>query len=696
MTAKIIRGDGTTDLTGIKTCTYTERVNAGQDLRPGCVASAFINVTVYGSQSTAPTAGEALKYYQVDSNGNETLIGTFYAEPSIPSRNTYAFVAYDAVSKLDADFSDWLASNQSNFPMTMYNLVSAACTVAGVTLGSSSWLYSTRNINAFYADGITCRNILEYASELSCKFVRCNSTGAVIFDWYSVNSTGISPSGSQTTVAYKQDGLNYDNYTAEVDAVSVYPVGVDSAAYTYPSGTTGNILRVTNNALLYGANSTMMTNNARTIYDGLDAIGSYRPAMIQLFPFENPFRAGDIVTVTDIQGVTFQTVIMAMTVTESVSTIESYGHDEVWNERNTAREAIQLATAIVNIEKAKIGWAEINELFAQNITATGSFQVNNSAYKLVQDSNGLSLQSKGTVTPAGSTGTRQKSNMVINDNGIVMDVFDNLGYLRELAIVATHDGSQGGLHFSVQWQSDPTKFSKISVAPETGVEFSDVNCSIVPIINGLWSIGSSANRWANIYANAITLNGSDIGTTLSGLTDRFSYQNGVNLNNLTIAGLYYCNAPTNGPSGTPFTSWAVEVFASGTSSSSAIKQVARAISSEGTEFERHRISGTWSAWSEVGRINPFSGTFSSTTWFRKPGNATYGSFIIVGTFGGLGGMSLLGIVNNSSLSSLINLRTGEAYSSTALTVSYGVTDGVGYVGFKTSSSSGSVGAIIGG
>lgn len=503
MTTKILRADGTTQLVGIKSCTYTEKVNSGADLRPGCVSSAFINVVVFGSQSTAPAAGEALKYYQVDSGGNETLIGTFYAEPSIPSRNTYAFVAYDAVSKLDADFSDWLASNQSNFPMTMYNLVSAACSVAGVTLGSSTWSYSTRSINAFYADGITCRNILEYASELSCNFVRCNSTGAVIFDWYSVNSTGISPSGSQTTVAYKQDGLNYDNYTAEVDAVSVYPVGVDSAAYTYPSGTTGNILRVTNNALLYGANSTMMTNNARTIYDGLDAIGSYRPAMVQLFPFENPFRAGDIVTVTDIQGVTFQTVIMAMTVTESVATIESYGHEEVWNERNTAREAIQLAADAVRFNhiianKADVdllnvsGTAianriDVDTLMAKNITATGVFQVNNSKISLSADDTGVCIK------PQSWSSQDFRSSLELNHTYALLDAPEiRIGHENTAQIAMR---TYGPLNVTARG---------VLLSTQDGV---NVAGGIKPVVDGSGSLGSSSNRWGTVYANAVNIAG---------------------------------------------------------------------------------------------------------------------------------------------------------------------------------------------
>lgn len=197
MTSKIILDDGVTELSGIKSVTYSETVNSGTDLRPGCVGSACISVDMFGTQANAIPAGSKLYYYQVN-NGVSTLIGQFYAEPSITTKQTYRFVAYDVVSMLDVDFSTWLSSHQEDFPMTIYSLVSAACSVAGVTLGSASWPLSTQSVNAFYADNLTCRNILEYAAEIACRFVRANTSNQIVFDWYATNnSKSIRPGATQ-------------------------------------------------------------------------------------------------------------------------------------------------------------------------------------------------------------------------------------------------------------------------------------------------------------------------------------------------------------------------------------------------------------------------------------------------------------------------------------------------------------------
>ena len=742
MVSKIIRADGTTELASIKSVTYHESVNADIDLRPGCVASSYIEVTCFGQQTDAPTVGEALTYYQVVGE-TETLIGIFYAKPSIPTKNSYSFVAYDAVHKLDADFSAWLSAHQDDFPYTVYQLVSQACTIAGVTLGSSSWANSTMEVNAWYADSITCRNILQYAAEIACKFVRCNTSGEIVFDWYTTVSQdtrtasgeiasfdygadgvplkslvaqivpvqtgsgdpspdnvrpisgweeciarrtgknllryrsdmslprtyrgityawsddgGITVSGTavndsfqnltsssqsktypvmpgktyyfstnvessvkiqlfvngssvgfdnnitytmpddltnwyvrlrvangvnlttpvtvypficlneetdksyepfveetlsvswqstagtvyggnlvvnedgsgvltvddgevdmgdltysqvtsggitvfrnainakpvsdynqhgltsiypfagtrfiasmpdkswiidangrfivrddsysdassfknamvgQTLVyelatpltynltteqlttlpgtnniwattgdvtveyyyqlgriypttgtfndeecyAYKQDGLTYDNYdTSALARVAVHPVGEDDVAYYYPTDvTSGNTLDITNNALLYGASAADMSVIAQTVYDGIIAVGQYRPMDVSMFPNECPFRSGQIVPVTDAQGVSFTTAIMSKVVTDSAVTLASTGR-EVYGDYalDTAKKLVQLAADIVRINKLKVDWAEIDQIFARDITVTGQLHSEDYSY----------------------------------------------------------------------------------------------------------------------------------------------------------------------------------------------------------------------------------------------------------------------------------------------------------------------------
>lgn len=379
MLSKILRAGGT-ELLNIKTLSYHESVNSGVDLRPGCVASAYIEVVVYGVQSEAPTAGEALEYYRVDDNGNETYIGTFYAEPSIKSRNTYSFTAFDAADKLNVDFSARLLAIQSNFPMTLAALATEACNVAGVVLASTAFPLANTQVEAFYADNITCRDVMSYIAELSCRFVRCNASEELEFGWYLANATQrIAPTsgvnGEETLIAYKQNGLNYQNYTvANVGCVAVRPLNTENAAYVYPTNASmDNALVISGNLLLTNASSATMNAVAQHIYTEMLTVPAFRPARVELFPMESPFRAGEIVNVTDIQGVSFYMPLMSQDFSQMAAVFEATGNEsyDYEYESNTSKALRNLANSIVQIDRLKVGYAEIDEAVIDSLKANG-------------------------------------------------------------------------------------------------------------------------------------------------------------------------------------------------------------------------------------------------------------------------------------------------------------------------------------
>lgn len=438
---KILLSDNLTELTGVKSVVYKEVTNADVNIRPGCVCSASIEVEVYGTQASAVSAGDTVYYYQIDKNNTQTLIGIFTCEPSIETKTSYKFVAYDNAQKLNADFSQWLQANQSNFPMTIYNLVSAACIVAGVTLGSSSWGLSTQNVQAFYSAGITCRDVLSYAAEIGCCFVRCHTNGAVYFDWYASNANTIAPSVGVNQYAYRADGLTYANFTtAALDRVAVHPSGEDDVAYIYPTGvTSGNTINIQNNLLLTGADAALYNAVAQNVYTVMSALGTYKPMSANLFARENPFRAGDIVSVTDIQGVSFTSIITSMTVTSVGAVLESTGNETYGEETGNTQKAItQLASDIVRINKLKVDWADINQaiinyLTANNVTAQNITIVDENDNVLATfDSSGIIL------------GDTSATHVEINDNSLTL--YDK----------------DGNIYFSVKDMRDPSGITTVT------------------------------------------------------------------------------------------------------------------------------------------------------------------------------------------------------------------------------------------
>lgn len=646
MTSKIILDDGVTELSGIRSVTYTETVNSGTDLRPGCVGSACISVDMFGTQANAIPAGSKLYYYQVN-DGVSTLIGQFYAEPSITTKQTYRFVAYDIVSKLDVDFSTWLSSHQEDFPMTIYSLVSAACSVAGVTLGSASWPLSTQSVNAFYADNLTCRNILEYAAEIACRFVRTNTSNQIVFDWYTTNnSKSIRPGATQSGyIAYKQDGLNYENYTTEtLDRVAIYPGGSDNAAFIYPTdASTGNTLSINGNLLLTDALDTTYIATAQNIYTTLSALGTYRPMSANLFPGENPFRAGEKVTVVDSQNVSFTTLIMNMTVTPSEATLSSTG-SETYNGygENPVRTIANLSSNVVQIDNLMANKADVDmlnvsgtaianridvdTLMARDIKATGVFQVDNGVWLLVQNSDGLDLETAAGVNgvPYGFLRVAEHwARLLTRDSlgqntGIIIDGDDND------QMVKIECASGGGL-----------------IMDDNGTEIRDIKSlgDIIPTQDSSYKIGSTSKKWTNIYTDAVNLNGSDLGNTIDALNVKMLGVRGQigalsswNIDDMAsneTYGTWWLNVADSDITGTKPTSSGHGLLFCTRQSSGISRQYYRGVTVRG-DYHRYytHSTGVWTAWEPVPGI-PLIDSFTGTTSANGNFSHTFSKNVVV-------------------------------------------------------------------
>lgn len=438
MIDKIVRADSTV-IGNVIRCTFKEQVNADERLRFGAVAAKSIEFEAFGAQSIAPTVSEVLTYYQVDGNGVDTLIGKFIARPSVPGKTSYTVVAYDNITLLETDFSEHLASIQRNFPMTLNDLLDEVESVAGVTFGNTPTL-GTTTIEEFYASGVSCRDVVSWAAEMSGQYVYADTSGNICFGWYRTASgykiyKTSGSSGGVTYVPYKQDSLNYKDYAVgAVDGVAVYPPEVEGAAAIYPAAASGNLYPVSNNLLLSGASVATLENVAQTLYAVLSALPAYRPCAVDLFRFDNPLRAGDIVEVEDAQGVSFNTIVMSLTVNPEGAHIECAGR-ETYNTdigSNLYDVVVNLAQNIVRINRLKVDWADINQAIINYLTAN-----NVTAQNLtIVDENGNAIatyNSSGTVLGVGNMSRAEFDNnsFQLHDDFLGNDLVAYVGTTRD-------------------------------------------------------------------------------------------------------------------------------------------------------------------------------------------------------------------------------------------------------------------------
>ena len=314
----------------VKNLTLHTAVNAGREFAIGSAYSDYIEAEIWAdpSGSLQITAGDALTYYRQDDAGNRTKAGTFYAEkPTRTKRNSYKVTAYDTMSKLDADFSGWLRANQAQFPKTIWQLVQLACQRAGVTLASSSLpINGSYSVQAFYADDLTCRQIISWAAEAAGCYAHMNADGKLQFLTYSDkrSTAKITPDGASNSTAYYADSLRYEDYTVKaIEKVQIRQSDSD-VGVIYPDSTTAtNTYAVQGNLLLTTGTEANLKTVAQNLYNVLKSV-TYTPCKV-VVPSGSGLACGQIVHVKDAHGREFDTYLMSATISSGKASFESVG-----------------------------------------------------------------------------------------------------------------------------------------------------------------------------------------------------------------------------------------------------------------------------------------------------------------------------------------------------------------------------------
>ena len=314
----------------VENLTLHTAVNAGQEFAIGSAYSDYIEAEIWADPggSLQITAGDVLTYYRLDDAGSRTKVGIFYAEkPTRTKRNSYKVTAYDTMSKLDADFSGWLHANQAQFPKTIWQLVQLACQRAGVTLASSSLpINGSYSVQAFYADDLTCRQIISWAAEAAGCYAHMNADGKLQFLTYTDkrSTAKITPDGASSSTAYYADSLSYEDYTVKaIEKVQIRQSDSD-VGVIYPDSTTAtNTYAVQGNLLLTTGTEANLKSVVQNLYNVLKNV-TYTPCKVSV-PSSSGLACGQIVHVKDARGREFDTYLMSATISSGKASFESVG-----------------------------------------------------------------------------------------------------------------------------------------------------------------------------------------------------------------------------------------------------------------------------------------------------------------------------------------------------------------------------------
>lgn len=376
----------------IRSVTLTEQCNDSTDLYPGAACAACAEIELWAPHDVVQlTAGEEFTLSRIDTDiGNETPVGIFSAEqPTKASANVYRLDAYDRMIRLDQDFSPWLRDHQADFPMTIPDIVAAACEVCGVELAAGTMdglPNADYQVQAFYSDGITGRQIIQWAGEAFCRFARMTADGRLEFAWYAARGYEmIGPSAelrpgyvrladrvlgtAQRELyrvqfqqqAYLQGTLSYEQYsTALVEKVQIRQSDTDVGVVYPPDATGTNALVLQGNLLLTANSQAQLEPVAQAIWQELtfgapvpgpnnmlvrmagevlaaapdgalymvkSSAISYTPLKVSVLATGGILpRPGDVITVTDAYGRQMVTYVMRRNISGQKVTLESTGN----------------------------------------------------------------------------------------------------------------------------------------------------------------------------------------------------------------------------------------------------------------------------------------------------------------------------------------------------------------------------------
>lgn len=348
-------GTGTTN--AIRSVKLTEQVSDQDDLAPGAACAACAELELWAPENHLQiTQGDALTLFRVDSAAaSEEQVGIFLAEkPVKSSANVYKVTAYDRMTLLDKDLSPWLREQQSAFPMALTDFILAVCDQCSVTLEDDALTdlpNGSYQIQVFYADDLTGRQLIQWAAQAACRFATITPAGKLTFSWYhSDNSSGIGPgrdsrpglvrlAGAILRTAsgeiwrfraeqtcYLQGTLSYQDYaTAPIDKVQIRQSDDDVGVLYPPEETATNALVLQGNLLLTTSTADALRPVAQAIYQQMQGI-CYTPLSVSVQMAAGLPAPGEILAVTDAYGHTMQTYIMKRTLSGQTCTLEATGN----------------------------------------------------------------------------------------------------------------------------------------------------------------------------------------------------------------------------------------------------------------------------------------------------------------------------------------------------------------------------------
>lgn len=512
---KFVLADGTALQSNIVGVDWTTSSNSDSDIAPGSVCASAVEIEFWVNSDSAisVTQGTVLTYYKVYKADNdldiETKIGVFTCDkPEKTGSNKYKVTAYDNVSLLDVDVTEWL--NALTFPIAIKDFATALAAKCGLELANEPRLNKDYQIQKFTGSGVNARDLMKMVCSASGCFCNADANGKLLFDWYKKNDRVIiSPkksinkksfrlfdvvkrslqdnvhrvlisakSGSDTPdgIPYFANQLTFSDFVVKaIDKVQVRQSD-DDVGVVYPADEQGtNALVIQGNQLLSTTSDAALRPYVKNLYDGLNNI-TYVPCSNIQTPETLEIKVGDIVTVSDGKN-EFDTWITSVKHSGGKCTFESVGNANrntttaVNNVKYNSKQRILKISATVDgltvkAEQTEQDISGLSSQYTQLKQTFDKFEVTavtdgNVRSKFALDPSSVVIES-GTITFKGNTLVVDSDNFKLTSGGAVTitGTFTSAGESHGLKNKA--EVTSGAFHL-IRTNSEGTKTTVVSI-----------------------------------------------------------------------------------------------------------------------------------------------------------------------------------------------------------------------------------------
>lgn len=296
--------EGTIDVENISSngLSYSSMAFDEDDLTIGSACSAELGVNLInhdGSLSSYDFDGTEFTAeigVLIDGEYEWVPLGVFISEKPDKLKTTIiSLSAHDRMVMFDKDADSFLLS--LSYPITLKGVFIALCGYVGVPYVDSDFPNADKVFDTALIDaqGVTCREVLQWIAEATSSFARINRAGACELAWFEETNVTFT----KTTQRADYFNVAIAEYSvAQIDKLQVAGSETDIGVIV---GTGMNGYHIVDNPFLYGYTDAQIRPYAEAIYNRLSAFPVYVPVEMDAVG-DWAIDVGDIITVQTDDG----------------------------------------------------------------------------------------------------------------------------------------------------------------------------------------------------------------------------------------------------------------------------------------------------------------------------------------------------------------------------------------------------------